>query len=440
MLSRAAHIASMILCCASEDIDQLAFRHRAQLAARAQRVAADHEIHAPVEYPRKLELYASDVERAEQRLPTCRTLIKIDHDINIAVRFSFVMRDGAEQVCVLHAEFDQALLVTANAGYGFFTSHGATLTETPHKVTLRKLRTDRTGYDMIRGALTFATVLSLAACTLWPTPSASPQQLLANVAAFAQPTHDARFEALKSQLDAAGLAYTVGEFTGRRPTPGKNVIVRTGPSTGKQILLTAHYDALEMQGGKLVDGVVDNAASVVAMIEATRRLKGRTKHPVTLFLTDQEELGLLGARAFITAHGVADLAAVINADINANGDTLMHGLNNGAQSARLTEAVRELCAELQRSCLDFPEYPPSDDRAFSAAGAPTVSLGHQPKAEAEKLRAFMLKTLDPAAPPPEVLSLIHTPNDRIDRVEPATLALAADFFQALVMKLDGELP
>jgi len=287
-----------------------------------------------------------------------------------------------------------------------------------------------------------ALVLVAGGCTLWPSRDATPQQLLANVAAFAQLTHDARFEALKAQLGAAGLAYTVEEFTGRRATPGRNVVVRTGPATGKQILLTAHYDALEMEGGKLVDGVVDNAGSVVAMIEATRRLAGKTKHPVTLFLTDQEELGLVGARAFITYHGVEDIAAVINADINANGDTLMHGLNNGAQSAFITEAVRELCAELKRSCLDFPEYPPSDDRAFSAAGAPTVSLGHQPKAEAEKLRAFMLNPPKSAPDPatiPEVLALIHTLNDKIDRVEPATLAMAADFFEALVLKLDSRL-
>ena len=81
-----------------------------------------------------------------------------------------------------------------------------------------------------------ATLLGLSACALWPTPTATPQQLLSNVAAFAQPTHDARFEALIAQLDAAGLAYTVEEFTGRRATPGRNVVVRTGPATGKQIL------------------------------------------------------------------------------------------------------------------------------------------------------------------------------------------------------------
>lgn len=287
-----------------------------------------------------------------------------------------------------------------------------------------------------------ATLLGLSACALWPTPAATPRQLLANVAALAQPTHDARFEALTVQLETAGLPYTIEAFTGRRATPGRNLVVRTGPVTGKQILLTAHYDALEMEGGRLVDGVIDNAGSVVAMIEATRRVSGKTKHSVTLFLTDQEELGLVGALAFITVHGVEDIAAVINADINANGDTLIHGLNNGAQSTFITEAVRELCMELKRSCLDFPEYPPSDDSAFSAAGAPTVSIGHQPKAEAEKLRAFMLNPPETAPDPatiPEVLGLIHTPNDTIDRVEPATLAMAADFFTALVLKLDSGL-
>lgn len=297
---------------------------------------------------------------------------------------------------------------------------------------------------MIRHALA-PLLLALSACAtpigIASPPVATPAQLHQRVAAFAQPTQDGRLAALKAQLDAARLAYAVEEFAGRRPNArGYNVTVRTGTAEGKEILLVAHYDAVVLPGGKLVDGVVDNAASVVAMIETMQRVAGRTKHPVRLLLTDQEELGLVGARAFLEAHGKDALAAVINADINANGDTLMHGLNNGPQSAAITEAIRTLCTARAMSCLDFPQYPPSDDLVFSGAGIPTVSLGHQPKAEAEKLRAFLQKTLDPAAPPPAILGLIHTPNDTLAHVEPATLASAADFFTALVMKLDAELP
>lgn len=278
-----------------------------------------------------------------------------------------------------------------------------------------------------------------------PAPmAATPQQLHANVAAFAQPTQDGRLATLKAQLDAAGLAYEVEGFDGKRPPPaaGHNVVVRLGPEDGKEILITAHYDAVVLPGGKLADGAVDNAASVVAMIEAARRLNGRTKHPVRLVLFDQEELGLVGAHAWIAAHGVDNVAAVINADVNGNGDTLMYGLNNGPQSVFINDAMRAVCAERKLSCLDFPEYPPSDDVAFAEAGAPVISLGHQPKAEAEKLRAFMLNPPKSAPDPatiPAVLMLIHTPNDTIARVEASTLALAADTFEALVLKVDSQL-
>lgn len=290
--------------------------------------------------------------------------------------------------------------------------------------------------------------LLLSACAGVSSPSlpspASASELHTRVAAFAQPSHDERLAILKAQLTAAGLEFETEGFDGRRPPPaaGHNVVARVGPEEGREILLVAHYDAIVLPGGKLVDGVVDNAASVVALIEATRRVAGRTKHPVRLLLTDQEELGLLGAQAWIKAHGVDNLAAVINADVNANGETLMYGLNNGAQSAFMVKAVQDLCTARAMSCLDFPQYPPSDDLAFSGAGVPTISLGHQPKAEADKLRAFMLNPPtsqpDPATIP-AVLALIHTPNDKITAVEPATLAQAADFIAALVLKLDAEL-
>lgn len=288
-------------------------------------------------------------------------------------------------------------------------------------------------------------LLLLAACA--NAPDATPQQLANRVAAFAQPTQEGRLAALKAQLDAAGLSFTVDEFAGNRPPParGYNVTVRTGPATGREILLVAHYDAVVLPNGKLVDGVVDNAASVVAMIEATRRIAGKTKHPVRLLLTDQEELGLVGARAWAKANGTANLAAVINADVNAYGDTLMYGLNNGPQSTGVNMAVSDLCAARKASCLDFPEYPPSDDLVFSGAGVPTVSLGFLPKAEAEGLRTFMKSPANAMATPslsaiPPILRVIHTGDDNIAHVEPATLAAAADFFTALTLKLDAELP
>jgi Iap family predicted aminopeptidase len=295
---------------------------------------------------------------------------------------------------------------------------------------------------MIRHALA-PLLLLLAACAT--SSPATPQQLRDRVAAFAQPTQDGRLAALKAQLDTAGLTYSIEEFAGKRSdgAPGYNVVVHTGPASGKEILLVAHYDAVVLPNGKLVDGVVDNAASVVAMIEASRRIAGHTKHPVRLLLTDEEELGLIGAKAFVEAHGTANLAAVIVADVNAYGDTLMHGLNNGAQSTAITAAVESVCAARAMSCLAFPEYPPSDDLVFSGAGVPTVSLGFLPRAEAEQMKAMMLDpkaAMKDLAGLPAIFKILHTPNDTMGHVEAETVAAAAETFAALALKLDAELP
>ena len=284
-----------------------------------------------------------------------------------------------------------------------------------------------------------AVLLALSAPAAIAQQPANP--LTARVAAFKQATPDGRLAAVKSELEAAKLAYQVEEFAGRRAPPAKgfNVTARIGPAEGREIVLVAHYDALALPNGKLVDGLVDNAASVVAMVEAMKQLQGKTKHPIRLLLTDQEELGLVGARAFIASHGVTNIAAVINADVNGYGDTLMYGLNNGPQSAGMITAMKDVCSEKKFSCLDFPQYPPSDDRAFTAAGAPTISIGFQPKAEAEKLRAFM-QNPSPGSQPPEVLQIIHTTGDNISRVEPTTITKAAEAFTALALKLDATLP
>jgi len=278
--------------------------------------------------------------------------------------------------------------------------------------------------------------------TAWRLPVTS-RQLHAAIAAFDQPTHQGRLETLTAQLDAAGLPYTIETFQGRRePDPtGYNVIVPPAAGTsGREILLIAHYDTVRLSDGRLASGLIDNAASVVAMIEAARRVRGRTSGPVRLILSDQEELGLLGARAWIAEHGVDAIAAVINADVNGYGDTLMYGLNTGQQSAFLIEIVRSVCRERALSCLDFPEYPPSDDVAFAAAGAAVVSIGHQPRNEAEKLRSFLLGPPDRAddeAAIPDILRIIHSPQDTIERIEPETVAQAADVFEALVLQIDS---
>src|SRR5690606_25245833 len=112
-----------------------------------------------------------------------------------------------------------------------------------------------------------------------------------------------RLRVITEQLTAAGLPYEVQTFAGGNdrtgPMEGKNVVITLGDGD-KDIVLTAHYDAVKLRDGSLAQGIVDNAGSVLAMIEAAKALQEQeTAHRLIFVLTDQEELGLIGAKHWL---------------------------------------------------------------------------------------------------------------------------------------------
>ena len=291
--------------------------------------------------------------------------------------------------------------------------------------------------------------LAAAAALLAVIPSTAAAQdvdLRAQVAAFVQPSNEARTAVVVAQLRAAGFEPTVETFVGgNRQTgemEGRNVVVTIGEGP-REILLTAHYDAVKLRDGTMSHGVVDNAASVVGVIEAAKILRTKNlNHRNRIILFDQEELGLIGARKWIEAHGLTNVAAVVNSDVAGYGDTMMYGQNNGPQSASITRAVQELCAERALQCVGYPMYPPSDDRAFSAAGAPVVSLGFQDEVGAHQMwLAFNGGETNGLAEGfvPRVFQLIHSAEDTMDKVDPATVALAGATYAAVIERLDAQL-
>lgn len=290
-----------------------------------------------------------------------------------------------------------------------------------------------------------ASAVAVGALLSTPVAAQDAAALKAQVAAYAQPSNAERLNVLLGQLRAAGFEPSVETFAGGgRTTPlqGSNVVVTIGDGA-KEILLTAHYDAVRLRDGTMSQGVVDNAGSVVAVIEAAKALRDRPlTHRVRVIFFDQEELGLIGARKWVEAHGIADVAAVVNSDVAAYGDTMMYGQNNGAQSAFVTRAVQELCAERAMQCVGFPIYPPSDDRVFSAAGAPVVSLGFQDEIGAHQMWLAFNGGEDNGLAEgftPKVFRLIHSADDAVDQVEGATIATAAATYAALIEKLDAGL-
>ena len=290
-----------------------------------------------------------------------------------------------------------------------------------------------------------ASAVAVAALLSTPALAQDAEALKAQVGAYVQPSNAERMNILVGQLRAAGFNPTVETFEGGGrggPMQGSNVVVTIGEGA-KEILLTAHYDAVKLRDGTMSQGVIDNAGSVVALIEAAKILKDKPlSHRVRVIFFDQEELGLIGARKWIEAHGIANVAAVVNSDVAAYGDAIMYGQNNGAQSAFVTRAVQELCAERAMQCVGFPVYPPSDDRAFSAAGAPVVSLGFQDEVGAHQMwLAFNGGEHKGLAEGfvPQVFRVIHSKDDAIEAVEGATIATAGATYAALIQKLDAQL-
>ncbi len=141
--------------------------------------------------------------------------------------------------------------------------------------------------------------------------------------------HDEVRAYLVHELGALGLAPEVQEtsvaqlrFTERWGWPArvatvKNIVARRkGTEGGPAVLVMAHYDTRSM-----TPGAGDDGAGVAALLETARALTAgeRSRRDVVFLITDGEELGLLGAKAFLDEHPAAKEAALV-LNFDARGD------------------------------------------------------------------------------------------------------------------------
>jgi hypothetical protein len=88
----------------------------------------------------------------------------------------------------------------------------------------------------------------------------------------------------------------------------RNVIAVIGPASGKAVLLNAHYDSTPVGPGAGDDGI-----GVATLLEVARNLKDRPlRRPVILLFNEGEELGLIGARAFLADPLSRNVGSLIN--------------------------------------------------------------------------------------------------------------------------------
>ena len=138
--------------------------------------------------------------------------------------------------------------------------------------------------------------------------------------------HAAARDYILKELAAMGLQPEVQEanVVSSRPDGNllaavvRNVVARLkGTSEGKALLLAGHYDTVPN-----APGASDDGASVATMLETLRALKAGPplNNDVIFLFTDAEELGLLGAKAFVDQHAWAkDVGLVLNFEARGTG-------------------------------------------------------------------------------------------------------------------------
>ena len=292
---------------------------------------------------------------------------------------------------------------------------------------------------------TAALIVFIAA--LQALPAAAPQAagLVEDAGRLAAATsNDARFEALTSMLRGRGLTFAVEPFTiekpvGREPrTEGRNVVVTLGEGS-EDLVIGAHYDAVRLADGSLSRGAVDNAASSVILIRLAEALRGeKLQVRVRVVWFDMEELGLIGSANYVKQHAGDRIAAMLNFDINAFGNTIVYGPAELPENAALRRLFVETCAGEDIACVGFAQMPPGDDRSFVKAGVPTISVGIIPAIEAHQLWLMMNAGANAGLAPgtaPSILKTIHTPDDTPAKLSEETMLRMQRFALALVRRV-----
>jgi hypothetical protein len=247
--------------------------------------------------------------------------------------------------------------------------------------------------------------------------------------------NDARQAALARYLTERGIPFSTHRFDtfeGR----GENFSVDVGAGD-RVLVLIAHHDAVPGS-----PGANDNAAAVGILLHlmagAARLVPPSLR--VRFLFPACEELGYLGARAYVREVPLTGIVGVLSLELCGIGDSLAVWdvgeespfLRNVAGSLEATGLRRD---ESWHQVGRIPVFG-SDHRAFAAAGVPAYGISVAPAQQADALRAFVLSpvrsTLMHLVRRPVPFDTYHTPFDRGTTLQKSALDLAVRSLEAVI--------
>ena len=248
----------------------------------------------------------------------------------------------------------------------------------------------------------------------------------------------ARQAALARFLTVRGIPFATHRFESFEGR-GENYTVDVG-SGDRVLVLAAHHDAVPGS-----PGANDNAAAVAVLLDLIARAPAFVPPSlrVRFLFPACEELGYLGARAYVQDMPVRGVIGVLSLELCGIGDTLAVW-DAGEETPFLRTvggALDGLGLRRDEGWHQVGRIPVfgSDHRAFAAAGLPAYGFTVVPARQADALRAFVLSPVRSAlmhvVRRPAPFDTYHTPGDRGATLEASALELAARGLEAVIRAL-----
>ena len=200
----------------------------------------------------------------------------------------------------------------------------------------------------------------------------------------------------------------------------------------RYVVVSAHYDHLGVRGGEIYNGADDNASGSAALLALASYLASNPPRYSHLFVAfDAEELGLRGARAFVSDPPVSLSSILLNVNLDMIGHSEVGELYAAGPHhyPALTPLVEEAASRAGVTLLighDSPELSARDDwtelsdhAAFHSQGVPFIYFGvedhedyHRPTDTVESLTLdFYVDAVDAIL---DLLLIVDREGERFD--------------------------
>ena len=208
---------------------------------------------------------------------------------------------------------------------------------------------------------------------------------------------------------------------------GANVIARIpgrNPNASA-IVLSAHYDHLGVRNGEVFNGADDDASGCIAVLTIAERVKkAGLEHDLIVVFFDGEEIGLLGAKAFVANPLIPlnRIAIDVSLDMVSRQDAGALWVAGLSHNPFLRDIVTSVAAQSRVKILvghDTNDLKPGDDwtnssdhGAFHAKGIPFLYLGVEDHPD------------------------YHKASDEVGKIDPVFYRGVVDFAEQLVRAVD----